>query len=233
MPLVAAAGAAGSRRRACGVDRATPSVRRVRRRPMPPTVTTSTAATMPMQPLNPAPLTDADVRDCRRRRSAQEQCYRVRAVALVDGRDASRATPSAPALHHAASTSSRRRRRQGLRAVADDGPISLIWEPNTETDLAATWSCAATRRMSTLQPLTAGADPRDARYRDTDRQARRALRLRHRRRGHGDAGQHEPAVGARRGNRAMTPSPWPRSAKTAATRGHLARTWSVGNLQKE
>jgi fibronectin type 3 domain-containing protein len=86
-----------------------------------------------MQPLNSKPLTTPGFEDTNAA-PGQEQCYRVRAIALVDGVSLE-GEPSAPhcitprdEFPPAAPT--------GLAAVPTPGQISLIWDSNPEKDLA-------------------------------------------------------------------------------------------------
>ena len=86
-----------------------------------------------MQPLNSKPLTAPGFEDTNAT-LGQEQCYRVRAIALVDGVSLE-GEPSAPRcitprdeFPPAAPT--------GLAAVPTPGQISLIWDSNPEKDLA-------------------------------------------------------------------------------------------------
>ena len=58
----------------------------------------------------------------------------MRAIADGAERHAWRATPSAPRVRDAARHVPAGR-AQGLRAVADEGAVSLIWDANTEADL--------------------------------------------------------------------------------------------------
>jgi hypothetical protein len=55
---------------------------------------------------------------------------------------------------------------QNLRAVAEEGAISLVWDPNTEADLGGYLVLRGDAAGGTLQPIT--AQPiKDATYRDT------------------------------------------------------------------
>ncbi len=114
-------------------------------------------------PLNPMPLTTLQLTDAAV--FERVQCYVVRAVrgagtALVEG-DATPMEcvtpidtfpPAAPA---------------NLTAVAGEGTISLIWEPNAEVDLGGYLVLRGEAGSATLQSLTATAIP-DARYTDRD-----------------------------------------------------------------
>ena len=64
---------------------------------------------------------------------------------------------------------SARRRRQGCTAVASEGAINLIWEPNTEKDLAGYIVLRGVAPAETLSADDAGADRRDRRSRTTCR----------------------------------------------------------------
>jgi hypothetical protein len=116
----------------------------------------------PEKPINPAPLdamTFTDSVDLDR-----ERCYSVRTVRgtppnVVEG-DASPPTcftpvdvfPPAPP--------------QGLVAVADEGGISLIWQPNADVDIGGYLVLRGEASDATLEPLTPAAviEPR---FRDT------------------------------------------------------------------
>ena len=82
------------------------------------------------------------------------------------------------------------------------GSINLIWDANTEADLGGYLVLRGEAPGDTLQPLT--PEPiKETRYQDRDRQARRHLRLRDRRRRSRDAAQPQRAVEPRAGNRQM------------------------------
>jgi len=113
-------------------------------------------------PINATPLgsmTFADPIELDRRR-----CYTVRAVRgttpnVIEGEASEPACitpvdifPPAPPAH--------------LVAIADEGGISLIWEPNSETDLAGYLVLRGEASDATLQPLTSSPIV-EARFRDT------------------------------------------------------------------
>jgi hypothetical protein len=101
-------------------------------------------------PLNPAPLatmTFSDLVDFNR-----TQCYTVRAVrgaagALVEGEAGPRQCVSAVDTFGPAPPAN-------LTAVASEGSIGLIWEPNAELDLGGYLVLRAEPGSATLQPLT-------------------------------------------------------------------------------
>ncbi|HVC18607.1 MAG TPA: hypothetical protein VNE16_00910 [Vicinamibacterales bacterium] len=117
----------------------------------------------PPAPLNGAPLAGTAFTDTRMTWGAR-RCYEVRTVdtygpLTVESRP-SPATcvtlrdtfpPAAP---------------RGLQAVASSGAISLIWEANTETDLAGYLVLRAEAPGGTLEPITP-APIHDTTYRDT------------------------------------------------------------------
>ena len=113
-------------------------------------------------PINPAPLDATTFSDSVE--FNRERCYIVRAVRgmppnAVEG-DASTPNcfipvdmfPPAPPVR--------------LVAVADEGGISLIWEPNAEPDVAGYLVLRGEATDATLQPLTPTPVP-EARFRDT------------------------------------------------------------------
>jgi hypothetical protein len=129
-------------------------------RPASPSTPAPWQARMPV-PLNPAPTTTLTLTDTLL--LEREQCYRVRAVRgvapnLVAGEPSERRCiravdvfpPSVPT---------------GLSAVAGEGSISLIWEPNIEDDLGGYVVLRGEAGGATLQPVTT-APIVDARYTD-------------------------------------------------------------------
>ena len=128
--------------------------------PLDQTTPTPWTVTPPM-PLNPSPIaamTLTDTVDLDR-----ERCYQVRAVRgtppnTIEG-DPSQTCftpvdvfPPAPP--------------QGLVAVADEGGISLIWQPNAEVDIGGYLVLRGEASDATLQPLT-DAPVIETRFRDT------------------------------------------------------------------
>ena len=115
------------------------------------------------EPLNPAPLTTPTYSDSRVEFGA-ERCYGVRTLDVVGGLEVrSRLStttcvtlvdtfpPVAP---------------QSLSAVGSEGEVSLIWQPNSEDDLAGYLVLRASSPGETLQPLLAAPVPENT-YRDT------------------------------------------------------------------
>jgi hypothetical protein len=113
-------------------------------------------------PINPAPLdamTFADSVEFNR-----ERCYSIRAVRgtppnVIEG-DASAPNCFFPVDFFPPAPPTR------LVAVADEGGISLIWEPNAEPDVAGYLVLRGEPTDATLQPLTT-APVTEARFRDT------------------------------------------------------------------
>jgi hypothetical protein len=114
-------------------------------------------------PLNPMPLTTLTFADPAA--FDRTQCYMVRAVRgttnqLIEGESAPEQCvtpidifpPAAPA---------------NVTAVAGEGTISLIWEPNPELDFGGYLVLRGEAGSATLQPLTDSPIP-DARYTDRD-----------------------------------------------------------------
>ena len=114
-------------------------------------------------PLNTTPLATLEFSDAAE--FERTQCYMVRAVrgaapALVEGEATPMACvrpvdtfPPAPPAN--------------LTAVAGEGSISLIWEPNIDVDLGGYLVLRGEAGSATLQPLTETPIP-DARYTDRD-----------------------------------------------------------------
>ena len=94
---------------------------------------------------------------------------------------------------------------KNLRRSDRRASINLIWDANTEADLAGYLVLRGEAPGDTLQPLTP-APITETRYQDRDRRARRHLCLRDRRRRSRDAANTERAVEPRAGNRAMKQS---------------------------
>jgi hypothetical protein len=94
----------------------------------------------------------------------KEQCFAVRTV-QTSGAVAVEGDPTPPACLTPADTFPPVQPR-GLRAVAEEGAINLVWEANTEPDLAGYLVLRGDASGGTLQPIT--AQPlKDASYRDT------------------------------------------------------------------
>ena len=117
---------------------------------------------VPPMPINPAPLdamTFSDSVEFNRQR-----CYSIRAVRgtppnIIEG-DASAPSCFVPVDFFPPAPPTR------LVAVADEGGISLIWEPNAEPDVAGYLVLRGEPTDATLQPLTTAPVP-EARFRDT------------------------------------------------------------------
>ncbi len=93
-----------------------------------------------------------------------EQCFVVRTVQTIAG-TAIESEPSAPACVTPRDTFPPAAPK-GLSAVAGPGAVNLIWDANTEQDLAGYLVLRAETPDDTLQPLM--SEPtRDTRYRDT------------------------------------------------------------------
>jgi len=114
-------------------------------------------------PLNPSPLPDVKF-EIGGVEYGKEQCFVVRTVQAID-KVTLESAPSAPAcltpldkFPPAAPT--------GLRAVAEDGAVSLVWDRSSESDLGGYLVLRGEVPGDTLQPLT--PEPvKDASYRDT------------------------------------------------------------------
>lgn len=114
-------------------------------------------------PLNPSPLTEAKF-EIGGVQYGTEQCFVVRTMQSIQSVTLESA-PSAPAcltpldkFPPAAP--------KGLRAVAEDGAVSLVWDQNAEPDLSGYLVLRGETPGDTLQPLT--PEPvNDASYRDT------------------------------------------------------------------
>jgi hypothetical protein len=95
----------------------------------------------------------------------KEQCYVVRGVQSIQNVSIE-TEPSAKTCVTATDTFAPQAPRD-LRAVAEPGAINLVWEPNTEADLAGYIVWRGEAPGDTLVPIT--SQPiRDASYRDTE-----------------------------------------------------------------
>jgi hypothetical protein len=117
----------------------------------------------PAAPMNPAPLTDVKF-EVRSVEYGKEQCFVVRTVQSVENvtieSDASAAACLIPVDKFPPA------QPKGLRGLAEDGAVNLVWEPNGEPDLAGYLILRGEGEGATLQPLT--PQPiKDANYRDT------------------------------------------------------------------
>jgi predicted small lipoprotein YifL len=130
----------------------------------PPPTAPAVGATPPA-PLNAAPIAGLSYRDAAPVVFGTERCYVVRAVrgappnGLVSvASDPLCLTPE-DTFPPAAPT--------GLSAIAAEGVISLLWEPNGEADLAGYVILRGRPGDATLQPLTT-TPVKDVRYEDND-----------------------------------------------------------------
>jgi hypothetical protein len=120
----------------------------------------------PPTPINPAPLTTTSFADTVE--FDRERCYTVRPVRgtapnVVEG-DPSPPNCFLPVDQFPPAPPSR------LVAIADEGGISLIWEPNGEPDVTGYLILRGESGDATLQPLTS-TPVAEARFRDTHVQA--------------------------------------------------------------
>ncbi len=132
-------------------------------------------ATPAAAPAAPAPLNDKPLTDASFVRAGaepgKEQCFVVRSVAPV-GTSAIESEPSGPICITPKDTFPPAPPK-GLAAVASTGVINLIWDTNTEADLAGYVVLRGEAPSATLQPLM--RDPiKETRY--TDRTAKPNVR---------------------------------------------------------
>ncbi len=80
-----------------------------------------------------------------------------------------------------------------LAAVASEGAINLIWDANTEADLAGYIVLRGSASGATMRPLMT-APIKETTFRDTTVRASAPVRVRGRRRRHGDAAERLVAV---------------------------------------
>jgi len=129
---------------------------------MPPVAFNVYRLEAPGAPLNPAPLADIKF-EIGGVEYGKEQCFVVRTVQTLPNVTLESA-PSAPAcltpLDKFAPVAPK-----GLRAVAEDGAVSLVWDQNTEADLGGYLVLRGEAPGDTLQPLTPQPIT-DASYRD-------------------------------------------------------------------
>lgn len=113
-------------------------------------------------PLNPSPLTDAKF-ETPAGEFGKEQCFVLRTIQTVQNvtieSDASAPACLTPRDTFAPAAPA------GLRAVAEEGGVNLVWEPNAETDLAGYFVLRG-ESPETLQPLMAKPIV-ESTYRDT------------------------------------------------------------------
>ena len=114
-------------------------------------------------PLNPAPLTDAAF-EIANEELGKEHCYVVRTIQSAQNVTVE-SEPSAPGcltpldkFPPAAP--------KNLRAVAEEGAVSLVWDPNTEPDLGGYLVLRADAAGGSPQPMTPNPI-KDATFRDT------------------------------------------------------------------
>ena len=122
--------------------------------------------TMP-QPVNPALLSTLSYSD-RRIEFGRERCYAIR---LVDGVGASEVrSPASRTMCVALVDTFSPAAPTGVTAIGDEGVISLVWNENTEPDIAGYLVLRGPATGETLQVLT--LDPiEETTYRDTDVQS--------------------------------------------------------------
>jgi hypothetical protein len=119
------------------------------------------------EPLNPAPLTDVKF-NFTTVEYGKEQCFTVRTIQTIQNVTIE-SDPSAPACLTPIDKFPPEAPK-GLRAVAEDGAVSLVWDVNTEADLAGYIVLRGEVEGGPLQPIT--PQPlKDANYRDTTTKA--------------------------------------------------------------
>jgi len=106
----------------------------------------------PPAPINPAPLDALTFVDPLTGLDGRERCYVVRAV-RGDGAQMVEGIPSAPACVVPVDDFAPEPPRN-LSAVAGDGSITLIWEPNAEPDVAGYLVLRGEAGDATLTPVT-------------------------------------------------------------------------------
>ena len=133
------------------------------------------------QPLNPSPLTDVKF-EVAGVEYGKEQCFVVRTVQALDAVTIESA-PSAPACFTPLDKFPPVPPK-GLRAVAEDAAVNLVWDQSAEADLDGYLVLRAEAPGDTLLPLT--PQPiEDANFRDTTVKPAVRIRVRDRRRGYG------------------------------------------------
>jgi hypothetical protein len=100
-------------------------------------------------PLNPSPLTAVKF-ETEAGELGKERCFVVRAIQTVQNVTIE-SDVSAPACLTPADTFAPTAPK-GLRAVAEEGGVNLVWEPNTETDIGG-YLVLRGDTPETLQPL--------------------------------------------------------------------------------
>jgi hypothetical protein len=103
--------------------------------------------------LTSTPVADPKYEDTRIEWGAK-RCYAVRAAERVAGAvvESEASTPACETLTDTFPPAA----PKGLGAIASEGAINLIWEPNSEKDLAGYIVLRATAAAPTLQPIVAG-----------------------------------------------------------------------------
>ena len=139
-------------------------------------------------PITPAPVADTEL-VIKGVTFGVERCFEVRPVDQVFG--ATVIGPASPRTCVTPKDTSRRRRRRSLAAIAGAGVINLIWDANTESDLAGYIVLRGEAPGDTLQPITQGAGDRDVVSR-RERPAGHALCLCRGRGRSGDAANMSP-----------------------------------------
>ena len=119
------------------------------------------------KPLNPLPLLEAPFLDTRLA-FGQQRCYVVRSVNAA-GIVRVESAPSDPVCVTPTDTFAPRA-PQALAAIGSEGSVSLIWEPNTEADLAGYIVLRGVGPGDTLQPLMK-TPLRETAYRDATARA--------------------------------------------------------------
>jgi hypothetical protein len=132
-----------------------------------PASPTAAGLAVPPHPLNPAPVAQPSLQHPGSD-PGREQCFVVRTVQTISN-VAIESEPSAPGCVTPVDRFAPAAPKS-LAAVATTGAINLIWDANTEADLAGYVILRGEAPGDTLQPLM--AEPiHDTRYRDTTTQA--------------------------------------------------------------
>jgi hypothetical protein len=120
---------------------------------------------VPPSPINPAPLAALSYTDSSDVQLGRQRCYTVRAVRGV----APNFIVGAPSERTCVTPEDRfpPEAPTNLSAIAAEGVISLLWEPNGEADLGGYVVLRGRAGDATLQPLT-DAPVKDTRYADRD-----------------------------------------------------------------
>ena len=114
-------------------------------------------------PLNPSPLTPSSF-EIANEEFGRERCYVVRTIQTTQNVTVE-SEPSAPGCLTPLDKFPPAAPRN-LRAVAEEGAVSLVWDPNSEPDLGGYLVLRGDAAGGTLQPIT--PQPlKDATFRDT------------------------------------------------------------------